>query len=105
MWRMPFESAPLSTIAVTAQKLITALVNVFQVVVVASFLDGAIAAVTNRSFDRETVMWFVLTLLIVSWKRVSFHIGNIFTDHALIQGNKQICEAVTGKRQTLCYRR
>ena len=103
MWRMPFESAPLSTIAVTAQKLITALVNVFQVVVVAKFLDGAIAAVTNKSFDRETVMWFVLTLLIVSWKRVSFHIGNIFTDHALIQGNKQISEEVTAKRDRMEY--
>ena len=103
MWRMPFESAPFATIAVTAQKLITALVNVFQVVVVAKFLDGSIAAVTNKSFDRETILWFILMLLIVGWKRVSFHLGNLFSDYTRIQANKQISEELTNKRNRMEY--
>lgn len=103
MWRMPFESAPFATTAVTAQKLITALVNVFQVVVVAKFLDGAIAAVTNKSFDRETILWFILMLLIVGWKRVSFHLGTLFSDYARIQANKQISEELTNKRNRMEY--
>lgn len=103
MWRMPFESAPFATIVVTAQKLITALVNVFQVVVVAKFLDGSIAAVTNKSFDRETILWFLLMLLIVGWKRVSFHLGNLFSDYTRIQANKQISEELTNKRNRMEY--
>ena len=103
MWRMPFESAPFSTAAVTVQKLITALASIFQVVVVAEFLDSAITAVTNKSFNRETIIWFVLMLLIVGWKRVSFHIGNMFTQYALIQGNKQISEELTRKRDRMEY--
>lgn len=103
MWRMPFESAPFATTAVTTQKLITALVNVFQVVVVAKFLDGSIAAVTNKSFDRETILWFILILLIVGWKRVSFHLGSLFSDYARIQANKQISEELTNKRNRMEY--
>ena len=103
MWLMPFHCAPVSTVAVTAQKLITALANVFQVVVVAEFLDGAIEAVVNRRFDRGTVIWFFLMLLIVSWKRVSFHIGNIFTNHVTIHGNEQISAEITGKRDRMEY--
>lgn len=103
MWRMPFECAPVSTVAVSAQKLITALANVFQVVVVAEFLDGAIAAVVNKSFDRETVVWFLLMLLIVGWKRVSYNIGNLFTNHATIHGNEQISAELTRKRDRMEY--
>ena len=70
---------------------------------VAEFLDGAIEAVVNRRFDRGTVIWFFLMLLIVSWKRVSFHIGNIFTNHVTIHGNEQISAEITGKRDRMEY--
>ena len=103
MWFMPFSCAPLSTVAVTAQKLLTALANVFQVIVVAKFLDNAIESVINKSFDSETLLWFVLTLLIVSWKRVSFHIGNLFTNYAVIHGNEQISVELTRKRDRMEY--
>jgi len=103
MWFMPFRCAPVSTVAVTAQKLITALANVFQVVVVAEFLDNAIESVVNKSFDSETIVWFVLMLLIVSWKRVSFHIGNLFTNYAVIHGNEQISAELTRKRDRMEY--
>lgn len=103
MWRIPFCCSPLSTVAVTAQKLITALANVFQVVVVAEFLDAAIEAVVNKSFDGKIVAWFLLLLLIVSWKRISFHIGSLFTAHVTIHGNEQISAEVTRKRDRMEY--
>ncbi|MCM1303392.1 MAG: ABC transporter ATP-binding protein/permease [Lachnospiraceae bacterium] len=103
MWRMPFQCAPAATVAVTAQKLITALANVFQVIVVAEFLDGAIRAAVSKSFEGETVVWFLLMLLIVSWKRVSFHIGNLFNNYVTLHGNEQISAELTGKRDRMEY--
>ena len=52
MYKIPFSCDPVSTIAVTIQKAITALVNVFQVVVVAEFLDKMVQAVVNQSFNK-----------------------------------------------------
>lgn len=103
MWRIPFSCAPVGTVAVTVQKLVTALANVFQVVVVAEFLDGAIRSAVSKSFDRETVVWFVWLLLIVGWKRVSYHIGNLFTNYVTIHGNEQISAELTGKRDRMEY--
>ncbi len=103
MWLMPFCCAPVSTVGVTAQKLITALANVFQVIVVAKFLDGAIEAVVSRNFDSETVVWFVLMLLIVSWKRVSYHVGNLFNNYVTIHGNEQVTAELTRKRNRMEY--
>ncbi len=103
MWLMPFHCAPVSTVAVTVQKLLTALANVFQVIVVAEFLDGAIQAVVRGNFDSETAVWFVLMLLIVSWKRVSYHVGRLFTNYATIHGNEQIVAEITRKRDRMEY--
>ena len=103
MWLMPFRCAPVSTVGVTAQKLITALANVFQVIVVAEFLDGAIQAVASRHFDSGIMVWFVLMLLIVSWKRISYHVGNLFTDHVTMHGNEQIAMELTRKRDRMEY--
>ncbi len=103
MYRIPFSCAPGSTVAVTVQKAVTALVNIFQVIVVAKFLDGMLAAVSERSFDGELALWFVLMLLMVSWKRVSYHIGLIFTNYLVIQGNRQILSELTEKRSRLEY--
>ena len=103
MYKIPFSCDPVSTIAVTIQKAITALVNVFQVVVVAEFLDKMVQAVVNQSFNKEVIVWFVLMLLIVSWKRISYNIGRIFTKHFVIRGNKQVLCECTEKRDRLSY--
>ena len=69
MYRIPFSCAPVSTVLVTLQKAVTALVNVFQVIAVAEFLDGAIAAVVHKSYCRNlrrsepdwiTIFWRIL---------------------------------------------
>lgn len=103
MYRIPFSCAPVSTLLVTLQKAVTALVNVFQVIVVAEFLDGAIAAAVHKSFEREVIFWFVLMVLIVSWKRVSYNIGRIFTNRFVTQGNRQVMQEFTEKRSRLEY--
>ncbi|MBO5277989.1 MAG: ABC transporter ATP-binding protein [Lachnospiraceae bacterium] len=103
MFRIPFSCAPVSTIVVTLQKVITMLVNVLQVVVVAEFVDSAVAAVMNRTFDRSALTWFIILMLMVSWKRVSYNIGRLFTKHIVIKGNEQFLNECTEKRSRLRY--
>lgn len=103
MYKIPFSCDPISTIAVTVQKAVTAMVNIFQVIVVAEFLDKMVQAVVNQSFNREVIVWFVLMLLIVSWKRVSYNLGRIFSKRFMIRGNKQILCECTDKRNRLSY--
>ena len=79
MYRIPFSCAPAAAILVTLQKAITALVNVFQVIVVANFLDGMISFLMDQGIGDGFMLWFILMLLMVSWKRVSYHIGRVFT--------------------------
>ncbi len=103
MYRIPFSCAPVSTVLVTVQKAITALANIFQVIVVAKFLDGTIDAVMHGNYDRKLILWFVLMLLMVSWKRVSYNIGRLFTSHFVIMGNRQVLQEFTKKRNRLEY--
>lgn len=103
MYRIPFACAPVSTALVTVQKAITALVNIFQVIVVAEFLDAAIEAVLHKVYDRKLILWFVLMLLMVSWKRVSYNIGRLFTSHFVAMGNRQVLQEFTRKRNRLEY--
>lgn len=103
MYRIPFSCAPVSTVLVTIQKAITALVNIFQVIVVAEFLDGTIDAVAHKSYDSKLILWFVLMLLTVSWKRVSYNIGRLFTSHYVTMGNRQVLQEFTKKRTRLEY--
>jgi len=103
MIRIPFSCVPLGTLALVGQKSLTALANVFQVVVVAQFLDGSIAAVVNREFDRGLIGWFVAMLLIVSWKRVSYNVGVLASSHMMIEGHRQVRREFTKKRDRLEY--
>ena len=103
MWRMPFACAPFCTVAVTLQKFSTALANVFQVIVVAKFLDEAIASLAEKSFSRETFLWLGLTLLVTGWKRISFLVGAVFTQRAIIQANQQVAWEAAKKRDRLEY--
>lgn len=103
MFYIPFCCAPVSTIMVTLQKAITALVNVLQVVVVAEFVDSVIVAVTNRTLDKEVLMWFVVLMLMVSWKRISFYVGKIFTRRIVVMGTEQFLRECTAKHSRMEY--
>lgn len=103
MYRIPFSCSPGSTLVVTAQKAMTALVNIFQVIVVAEFLDAVIAMVTAREWKQGVIWWFAAMLLLVSWKRVSYNIGRIFTKRLELQGARQVREQLVEKRSRLKY--
>lgn len=103
MFRIPFSCAPVSTIIVTLQKAVTALVNVFQVIVVAQFLDKTIAGIKNQTFDKEIWVWFLIMVLMVSWKWVSYNIGRLFTNRTVIKGNEQVMNECTKKRSRVKY--
>ncbi len=103
MYRIPFRCAPASSIAVTLQKALTAFVNVMQVVVVAEFVDAVTAALKKGRLDGEVTKWFVLLLLMVSWKRVSYNIGRIFSEHVTVMGTEQVLRECTAKRARLQY--
>lgn len=103
MYRIPFSCAPAAAILVTLQKAITALVNVFQVIVVANFLDGMISFLMDQGIEDGFMLWFVLMLLMVSWKRVSYHIGRVFTNQVIIKGNQQVAQEFVKKRASLEY--
>lgn len=103
MYKIPFSCTPAAATVVTLQKALTALVNVFQVIVVANFLDGMISFLINQSMEEGFSLWFILMLLMVSWKRVSYHIGRVFTDQIIIKGNQQVAREFLKKRAKLEY--
>lgn len=103
MYKIPFSCTPAAATVVTLQKAITAMVNVFQVIVVANFLDGMISFLINQSMEEGFSLWFILMLLMVSWKRVSYHIGRVFTDQIIIKGNQQVAREFLKKRAKLEY--
>lgn len=103
MYRIPFSCAPVATIGMTAQKAITSMTGVLQVVVVAEFIDAVVTAVENETFDRSVFNWFFLMLLIVCWKRVGWRVGNLFSNQICIRGNEQILNECTKKCGRLEY--
>lgn len=103
MYRIPYSCAPISTTAVTMQKIITAVVNVFQVVVVAEFLDASIELIENNSFNQKIFFWFGLMILLVSWKRISFSLGKLFTKNIELQGARQFREQIVVKSARIQY--
>lgn len=68
-----------------------------------NILDGIIETVVTHSCDKKLILWFVLMLLIVSWKRVSYNIGRIFTNYLKIHRNEQLLREFTDKRNRLEY--
>lgn len=100
---IPFSCAPLWTMGITMQKILTCLAAVFQVVVVAEFIDSVGIAVTNRVFDKEVLQWFLLLVLIVSWKRVGWRVGNLCSNQIATKGNEQFMNEYTQKCARLQY--
>lgn len=103
MYRIPFCCAPLSTLGITAQKVITSLVTIFQVVVIAEFIDSVVMAVQSKNFDRNVFGWFLLLLIMVCWKRIGWRVGNLFNQQNVIRGNEQFLNEYTKKCAKLPY--
>lgn len=76
--RIPMQCAPVSSSMVALQKLLTALVNVFQVVATAKFVDNAINYVNGNTTLNNVIIWFSIMAILIAWKRISWNIGRVF---------------------------
>lgn len=103
MYRIPFSCAPFSAIGITMQKTITCLCAVFQVVVVAEFIDSVGAAVETGKLNSEELGWFLLLMLMVCWKRVGWRVGNLFNNRIGNLGNEQFMREYTAKCARMEY--
>jgi ATP-binding cassette subfamily B protein len=99
----PFACDPGAAAALGIQKLLTALSAVFQVVVLAKFLDLANSAVKNGSGWSNVLIWFTILVVCVGWRRISFRVGLIFTNRIRIRAEAQMNMALTEKRSRLSY--
>lgn len=100
---IPFSCAPVSTMGLTMQKLITTLASVFQVVIVARFIDLAGGAVVSGKFEGEVLGCFLALLLIVAWKKVGWRVGNLFANRMATKGNEQFMREYMKKCAKLPY--
>lgn len=101
---IPFSCDFAASAALGLQKLLTALSAVFQVVVMANFLDCTNKALKGATGWEPVFYWFLLLMVCVGWRRISFQVGCIFTERLRIRAAAQINMALTDKRARLSYR-
>lgn len=106
-WRdfiaIPFACDPQAVVALGIQKLLTALSAVFQVVVLAKFLDTADTTLKSDGRWSSVFVWFTILVICVGWRRISFRVGVVFTSRIRIRAAAQINRALTEKRSRLSY--
>ncbi|TCT17188.1 ATP-binding cassette subfamily B protein [Natranaerovirga pectinivora] len=100
---IPYQCDPIGTIALGIQKLCTALTNVFQVLVIAKFIDSAILVAQGELTSTEVLPWLALLMALVGWKRVSFNIGKYFVKKIQIRVEEQLSKEFTDKRARMVY--
>ncbi len=100
---IPFSCSPLSTTAIGVQKLLTALAAVLQVIVLANFVDSVNENLNSAGTLSDSIVWFVLLVICVGWRRISFMVGRIFFVKLKILANVQLGKALTDKRSKLQY--
>ncbi len=93
----------LSTLMLGLQKLLTALSAVFQVIVLARFLDSAGEMIINKSDGRDVLLWFVLLVVCVGWRRISFVVGSIFIRRLYVHATAQLGMAFVQKRSRIPF--
>ena len=107
-WRhfilIPLQCAPVATIAVMTQKLLTGLSAVFQVVVTAIFIDRAISVALGEIAAIDVLPWLVLLITLVGWRRVSFNIGQVFTARITTACERDLSKEITVKRAKIQFR-
>jgi ATP-binding cassette, subfamily B, bacterial len=107
-WRdfliIPYQCDQLSTVALGVQKLLTALSAVLQVPIVAKFIDTAILSVQGKAELSQALPWFILLVLCVGWRRISYLIGRFFSTRLQINAGTILGIVFTDKRSRLQYR-
>ena len=107
-WRhfilIPLQCAPFATTAVIFQKLLTGLSAVFQVIATANFIDRSIAAVMGNVPVTDALLWLVLLMALVGWRRVSFNIGRVFMQRVSIAFERDLSREFAIKRAKIQFR-
>lgn len=99
---IPFQCDALSTLALGIQKLLTALAAVFQVVILAKFIDSA-NKFSNSSDMQRTLIWLILLMVCVGWRRISFVVGKFFINRLRVNTIVQMGTALCDKRARLHF--
>ena len=100
---IPFACDPQAAAALGIQKLLTALSAVFQVAVLAKFLDSADIALKSKGQWDSVFVWFAILAVCVGWRRISFRVGVVFIERIRIRATAQMNRALTEKRSRLSY--
>lgn len=100
---IPFACDPQAAAALGIQKLLTALSAVFQVAVLARFLDSADIALKSKGQWSSVFVWFAILAVCVGWRRISFRVGVVFINRIGIRAAAQMNRAMTKKRSRLSY--
>ncbi len=100
---IPFACDPQAAAALGIQKLLTALSAVFQVAVLARFLDSADIALKSKGQWSSVFVWFAILAVCVGWRRISFRVGVVFTNRIRIRAAAQMNRTLTEKRSRLSY--
>ncbi|WP_349674673.1 ABC transporter ATP-binding protein [Lacrimispora sp.] len=100
---IPFACDSQAAAALGVQKMLTALSAVFQVAVLARFLDSADLALKSNGQWNSVFVWFAILAVCVGWRRISFRVGVVFTERIRICAAAQMNRALTEKRSRLSY--
>jgi ATP-binding cassette subfamily B protein len=85
------------------QKGLTGISAVIQVPIVAKFIDTAILSVQGEASFSSVLPWFILLVLCVGWRRISYIVGRIFSSRLQINAAAKMGMALTDKRSRLHY--
>lgn len=100
---LPCKCDALSTVALSIQKISTALAAVFQVAILAHFIDASKMALENKSGWKIATIWFILLSICVGWRRISFVVGKIFISRLRVNAISKMGIAFTDKLSCLHF--
>lgn len=100
---IPFTCDALSTVALSIQKFMTAFAAVFQVIILANFVDTSRLALETNSSWKLPIFWFILLVLCVGWRRISFVVGKVFINRLRVNATAKAGMAITDKLSRLRY--
>jgi len=100
---IPFQCDKMSTIGLGVQKCLTGISAVVQVPVVAKFIDGAILSVQGKAKFSSVLPWFILLVICVGWRRVSYVVGRFFSSRLQVYAAAEVGMTLTDKRAHLHY--
>ncbi len=76
---LPLKCCPLCTVGTLIQKLTTGVVCTLWIIMEAEVIDRALACMEGRAEWRELLLFLLVFLLMVIWKRMGYNLGRLLT--------------------------